>query len=48
LNIKNDGIIGIEWFLKSNELIEFIDSIENIEDLHRFFKPKGNGQLILY
>jgi len=48
INIKNNNLIGIEWFDKSNDLLEFISEIDEVNDLHRFFNPKGNGQLILF
>jgi hypothetical protein len=47
LNIKGNPNIGIEWFSKSDDLISFIDEIENIENLHSYFTPKGMGQLLL-
>jgi hypothetical protein len=48
INIKNNNLIGIEWFDKSIDLIEFISEIDEVNDLHKFFNPKGNGQLILF
>lgn len=48
INIKNNPIIGIEWFFKTDDLMSFIDEIENINDMHKYFNPKGNGQLKLF
>ena len=48
INIKNNHLIGIEWFSKSNDLIEFISEIDKVNDLHRYFNPKGTGQLLMF
>jgi hypothetical protein len=48
INIKKNNLIWIEWFDKSNDLLGFISEIDEVNDLHRFFNPKGNGQLILF
>jgi len=48
INIKNNNTIGIEWFDKSNDLIEFISEIDEVNDLHNYFNPKGNGQLLIF
>lgn len=48
INIKNNNTIGIEWFDKSIDLIEFISEIDEVNDLHKYFNPKGNGQLLLF
>lgn len=48
INIKNNSKIGIEWFDKSVDLIEFISEIDEVNDLHKFFNPKGNGQLYIF
>jgi hypothetical protein len=48
VNIKNNPIIGIEWFLKSDDLMSFIEELQNINDMHKYFNPKGSGQLILF
>ena len=47
-NIKNNATIGIEWFYKNDDLMAFIDEIENVDDLHKYFNPKGNGQLKMF
>ena len=48
INIKNMPNLGIEWFNKSDDLKAFIDEIENINDLHKFFNPKGEGQMTMF
>ena len=48
LNIKNTPNLGIEWFVKSDDLLAFIDEIETLNDLHKYFNPKGNGQLKMF
>jgi hypothetical protein len=48
INIKNNNTIGIEWFDKSTDLIEFISEIDEVNDLHNYFNPKGNGQLLIF
>jgi len=48
INIKNNHTIGIEWFNKSNDLLEFINEIDEVNDLHKYFNPKGSGQLLLF
>jgi hypothetical protein len=48
INIKNNHIIGIEWFSKTNDLLDFIDEIDEVNDLHRYFNPKGSGQLLMF
>ena len=47
INIKNNNTIGIEWFDKSIDLIEFISEIDEINDLHKYFNPKANGQILI-
>ena len=48
INIKNNNLIGIEWFDKSVDLLEFISEIDEVNDLHKYFNPKGVGQLLLF
>ena len=48
LNIKNTPNLGIEWFVKSDDLLAFVDEIETLNDLHKYFNPKGNGQLKMF
>jgi hypothetical protein len=48
LNIKNTPNLGIEWFVKSDDLLAFIDEIETLNDFHKYFNPKGNGQLKMF
>jgi hypothetical protein len=48
INIKNNNLIGVEWFDKSVDLLEFISEIDEVNDLHKYFNPKGNGQLLLF
>ena len=48
INIKNNSKIGIEWFDKSVDLIEFISEIDEVNDLHKYFNPKGDGQLLIF
>lgn len=48
INIKNNTTIGIEWFDKSVDLIEFISEIDEVNDLHKYFNLKGNGQLLIF
>jgi hypothetical protein len=48
INIKNNKTIGIEWFDKSVDLIQFISEIDEVNDLHKYFNPKGNGQLLIF
>jgi hypothetical protein len=46
-NIKNNPIYGIEWFYKTDDLICFIDDINNVNDLCRIFGDDKIGQLLL-
>jgi hypothetical protein len=48
INIKNNPIIGIEWFFKTDDLMSFIEDVQNINDMHKYFNPKGSGQLKLF
>jgi len=48
INIKNNPIIGIEWFLKSDDLYSFILENDKVNDMHKYFNPKGNGQIKLF
>ena len=48
INIKNKNTIGIEWFDKSIDLIEFISEIDEVNELHKYFNAKGNGQLLMF
>lgn len=48
INIKNNPSFGIEWFFKSDDLFAFIEEIETIHDLHRYFNPKGAGQMKIF
>jgi hypothetical protein len=48
INISGNQIIGTEWFVKNDDLLSFIENIDTIEDLHKYFNPKGNGQLKLF
>lgn len=48
ININNNPIIGTEWFLKSDDLYSFIHEVETIHDLHRYFNPKGLGQIKMF
>jgi len=48
INIKNNNTIGIEWFDKSIDLIEFISEIDEVNELHKYFNAKGNGQLLMF
>ena len=48
INIKNNNLIGIEWFDKSVDLLEFISELDEVNDLHKYFNPKGVGQLLLF
>ena len=48
INIKNNQTIGIEWFNKSVDLLDFIDDLDCVNDLHKYFNPKGIGQTLLF
>jgi hypothetical protein len=44
-NIKNSPLYGIEWFYKNDDLIAFIESIDNVKDLCNIFGSDKIGQL---
>jgi hypothetical protein len=49
LNIENKNGIGTEWFRKDkNQIVTFIESIETIECMHKYFNPKGIGQMLMF
>lgn len=48
INIEGNKEIGIEWFYKRNELLEFIDEVSSINDLVFLFGGKEYGQLLLF
>lgn len=48
INIHGNKQIGVEWFYKTPELIEFISEIETIEDLEFMFIGKKDKQLELF
>lgn len=47
-NITNNKEIGIEWFNKHDDIYSFIESINTVDDMHKYFNPKGSGQLYLF
>lgn len=47
-NIKNNPTYGIEWFYKNDDLINFIDELESVEDLVMLFGSKRAIQLTLF
>lgn len=46
-NIKNNPIYGVEWFYTNDDLLNFIDEIDNVTDLVSEFGTKQAVQLQL-
>jgi hypothetical protein len=46
-NIKNNPAYGVEWFYKNDDLMNFIDSIDCVQDLVNVFGGKRAGQMKL-
>ena len=44
-NIKNNPLYGIEWFYKNDDLIAFIEDIDDVKDLCNIFGSDKIGQL---